>query len=57
MKNADVLALIEARIPAKVVAEKVNRAPGAYDLEPESLLELKKAGVSGEIIMAMLKSA
>jgi hypothetical protein len=39
-----------------VIAEKVNRAPGAYDLEPEALLEPKKAGVGGDIIMAMLKS-
>jgi hypothetical protein len=54
--NQDVKDLIEAGLPAKVIASKIAKSPGAFDTSPETLRELKKAGVHDSIILEMVKA-
>jgi len=42
MTNEQVLALVEAQLPAKVIVAKIEGAPGAFDTSPETLKALKQ---------------
>lgn len=56
MTNEQVLALMEAQLPAKVIVAKIERAPGAFDTSPETLKALKQWGVPDAVILAMVKA-
>ena len=53
----DVAALVEAGLGEDVVIEKLRQNATAFDLSVDQLLALKKAGVSSEIIKAMMNPA
>ena len=53
----DVVALVEAGLGEDVVLEKLSQNATAFDLSVDQLLSLKNAGVSSEIIKAMLNPA
>ena len=53
----DVVALVEAGLGEDVVIEKLRQNATAFDLSVDQLLTLKNAGVSSEIIKAMMNPA
>jgi hypothetical protein len=54
--NSDVVALCKAGLPDEVVVAKVRQAPAVqFALEPQDLIELRRQGVSDQVIKAMLE--
>lgn len=54
LTNAAVLKLVRAGFKEKTIISIINARPAAYDLSPESMIELKRSGVNENIILAML---
>jgi hypothetical protein len=54
LTNAAVLKLVRAGFKEKTIISVINARPAAYDLSPESMIELKRSGVNENIILAML---
>jgi hypothetical protein len=56
MSNADVLQLKNAHISDQVIIEAINTASSVrFELDAAHLIELNKAGLSDEVIQAMLR--
>lgn len=56
MTNADIVKMTKAGFGAPVVIAKVKSAPGKYDLSLDQMIEMKKQGVTDEIVAAMLEA-
>lgn len=54
LTNASVVKLVRAGFKEKTVIAIVNNRPNRFNLEPDKLIELKRNGVSENIILAML---
>ena len=54
MTNAGVIKLVRAGFKEKTVISIIHSRPNRFDLEPDRLIELKRNGVSENIILAML---
>ncbi|HZI18792.1 MAG TPA: hypothetical protein VEY09_09365 [Pyrinomonadaceae bacterium] len=54
LTNTSVIKLVRAGFREKTVVAIIRARPVAFDLSPERLIELKKAGVSERVILAML---
>jgi hypothetical protein len=54
LTNAAVVKLVRAGFKEKTVIAIINNRPSNFKLEPEQLIELKRNGVSENIILAML---
>jgi hypothetical protein len=54
LTNQDVLEMIKAGLTTEVIVAKIKATPSKFDTSPATLLELKGAGVSDAIIMAMV---
>jgi hypothetical protein len=54
LTNASVVKLVRAGFREKTVIAIIRARPVAFDLSPERLVELKKAGVGERLILAML---
>jgi hypothetical protein len=54
MTNDDVVALVQAGLPAEVVIEKIKSSKTAFDTSTDALVALKKAGVGAEVIRVMI---
>lgn len=54
LTNAAVLKLVRAGFKEKTIISVINARLAAYDLSPESMIELKRNGVNEKIILAML---
>ena len=54
LTNASVVKLVRAGFKEKTVIAIINSRPSNFKLEPEQLIELKRNGVSENIILAML---
>jgi hypothetical protein len=54
LTNDAVLKLVRARFKEKTVISIIDSRPPAFDLSPDSMIQLKKSGVSENIILAML---
>jgi hypothetical protein len=54
MTNAAVIKLVRAGFKEKTVIAIIHSRPNRFDLEPDRLIELKRSGVSENIILAML---
>ncbi|HBB89775.1 MAG TPA: hypothetical protein DC047_19385 [Blastocatellia bacterium] len=57
MTNNAVLKLVRAGFKDKTVIAIIHSRPNRFDLEPDRLIELKRNGVSENIILAMLSQA
>jgi hypothetical protein len=57
MTNATVIKLVRAGFKEKTVVAIIHSRPNRFDLEPERLIELKRNGVSENIILAMLSQS
>jgi len=54
LNNASVIQLVQAGIGNDAVIAKIKATDGKYDLGTDDLIALKNAGVSGEVIAAMI---
>ena len=54
LTNASVVKLVRAGFKEKTVIAIINSRPSSFRVEPEQLIELKRNGVSENIILAML---
>ena len=54
LTNASVVKLVKAGFKEKTVITIISNRPNIFDLEPEQLIDLKRQGVSENIILAML---
>ncbi len=54
MTNSAVIKLVRAGFKDKTVIAIIHSRPNRFDLEPDRLIELKRNGVSENIILAML---
>ena len=57
LTNQDVLGMVEAGLPPKVLVAKIDRSPANFDTAPEILNQLKVAGVHDSIILAMVRAS
>ena len=54
LTNASVVKLVKAGFKEKTVITIINNRPNVFELDPEQLIQLKRQGVSENIILAML---
>ena len=54
LTNASVVKLVKAGFKEKTVITIISNRPNVFDLDPEELIQLKRSGVSENIILAML---
>jgi hypothetical protein len=52
--NNDVLAMLDAELPADVIVSKIKSSPARFDTSPDALKQLRDAGVPDAVIAAML---
>jgi len=57
LSNQQVHEMVEAGLPAKVIAAKIQRSSGNFDTSPEVLKKLKASGVHDSIIIAMVQAS
>ena len=55
LTNEDVLTLKGAGFSDESILAKIDGTPGAYKLDTQSLIKLKEAGLSEEVITGMIK--
>ena len=56
LTNEDVLKMVEAKLAAEVVVEKIKASPCDFDTSPEALGRLKEAGVPDALLLVMVMS-
>jgi hypothetical protein len=56
LTNADILAMVREKIPATIIVEKIKNSSCAFDTLPSSLVDLKNAGVTDDVLLAMVKA-
>lgn len=54
LNNATVVSLSQAGLGDEAIVAKVKASPGRYDLSTDQIIALKKQGVSGPVIAAMI---
>jgi hypothetical protein len=54
LDNTSVIKMVKAGLSADIVVSMVNSQPGHYEVSPEALIDLKKAGVNDKVISAMI---
>jgi hypothetical protein len=54
LTNADVINMTKSGMGDKTVVLVIQQSPTKFDTRPEALIELKKAGISDEVVNAML---
>jgi hypothetical protein len=56
LTNKDVIALVKVGIADDVIVDKIKRSRCRFDTEASTLAELKQAGVSNEVLKAMVNA-
>ncbi len=56
MTNAEVIRMAKAGFSAPVILAKIKSTPGKYDLSLDSMIAMKKEGVSDDVVAAMLEA-
>lgn len=56
LTNADVLEMIKAGLSTEIIVAKIRTSPAKFDTSPATLTDLKAAGVSDQVLMAMVHS-
>jgi hypothetical protein len=54
LSNNDVIHMFAFGISPAVIKATINKSKAGFDLSPEGLIQLKKAGLNDDIVMAML---
>jgi hypothetical protein len=52
--NADVIKMVEAKLPEEVIITKIQTSKTSFDLSTPALVELNNSGVSANIVKAMM---
>ncbi len=56
MTNGEVISLVKAGLNKTIIVNKIRTSKTAFDLSTDGLIALKKAGVSDDIVTAMLEA-
>lgn len=56
LSNAEIMQMTQAGLAQSIILAKVRGSDGRYDVSVTALVEMKKAGVSDEVINALLAS-
>jgi plasmid maintenance system antidote protein VapI len=54
LTNADIMALVKAKLPAVVILSKIKTSPCKFDTSTRALIQLSEAGVPSDVITAMM---
>jgi hypothetical protein len=54
LTNVDVIRLVKAGVPESTIVSSVQSSPTNFDLSPDALIALQRAGVSPNILQAMM---
>jgi len=54
LSNADVIKMVKSGLPESVIISSIQSSPAHFDLSPNGLISLHKAGVSQKIMDAMM---
>lgn len=54
LTNADVISMVKGGLPESVVISAIQANPANYDISPNALIALKKAGISDKVQESML---
>ncbi|MCY7347601.1 MAG: hypothetical protein LH614_15465 [Pyrinomonadaceae bacterium] len=57
LTNADVVSMTQSELGAHLIVEKIKESKGAFDVSVAGLINLKKFGVSDEIVAAMMEKS
>lgn len=57
LNNDAVLALLDAGLGDEVVIAKIKSSPSSFDLSTDTIIAMKKRGVSGPVIAAMISAS
>ena len=57
LTNNDVVSMSQANLAESLIVEKIKESKGAFDVSVSGLVNLKKSGVSDEIIRAMMEKS
>ncbi len=57
LTNADVVAMTQSELGADLIVEKIRESKGAFDVSVAGLINLKRSGVSDEILTAMMEKS
>ena len=55
LTNDSVIQMVKGGLPEAIVIAKIKGTPTKFDLKTDSLLSLKKAGVSDKVLEAMVR--
>ena len=56
LTNSDIIDLVQAKIPDSVIVDEIQRSKCSFSTAPQDLIALKKAGVSDDVLGAMVKA-
>src|SRR5688572_20743296 len=56
LTNDSVVQMVKAGLPEAIVIAKIKGTPSKFDLKTDSLVNLKKAGVSDKVLEAMVSA-
>ena len=57
LTNNDIVSMSQANLAESLIVEKIKESKGAFDVSVSGLINLKKSGVSDEIIRAMMEKS
>ena len=57
LTNSDVLKMVKGGVPESVILSSIQSSPAKFDLSPDALVALHKAGVSQKVMDAMVAAA
>jgi hypothetical protein len=55
MTNADVLQMVRSKLSDLIIIHKIKNSKRKFDTSSDALVALTKAGVSDQVIMAMME--
>jgi hypothetical protein len=56
LTNKDIVTMVSAGLSQEIVIAKIKSSPCNFDTAPDTLAEIKKAGVPGDIILVMVEA-
>ena len=54
LSNADVIQMVQSKLPDSIIIHKIKTSTCSFDTSPDALVALANAGVSQEVIIAMM---
>ena len=57
LDNEDIIKMVKAGLGPQIIVATIKNQPGAFDVSTEALVALKNAGVTDEVIAALIQSA